>query len=441
MQHRAVGFGRRQGDRQPAARLGVAEQHVRECLADGLAGQPGIDHRADLAGPRHQHRHAGVHHHHRARAGGGGPADKLVLPAGKGQGVPVVALAFRGLRRADHHDGQVRGGGRGLRLGHQRLLVRRGRDAQPQRHRSLAGGRRAELHLDDGVLAAGQRDLPADLTRAGHGLDRVGRDLGLALRRDRPVHGDREPSHARGAEQVGPAGLRPEGGAEPDDAALAPAHARWEPVPPGQRRCGTVLAGDHLARRGAELQPHARLAGDRVDDRAAGRFGDALPGPAAGRRGHRGLAPERVPQRLDGRRGGCRDDPGAAAALDHRMQRVRADHRDPPDAAGVEGQYRAVVVQQHQRGGHGPAEQAGGDQRGRRGPVTVGGTRGVTVAVGGGCLGERAHPAGHAEQPGHLVVHHLLGHQAGPDGLGQRRAPEPVGPWWAPCCGWRPSPR
>src|ERR1035441_7573807 len=61
VQNRAVSLVRRNRDGQPAARLGLAEQDVGQCLTHGLAGQPGIDHRGGPVRPRHEHRHAGVH--------------------------------------------------------------------------------------------------------------------------------------------------------------------------------------------------------------------------------------------------------------------------------------------------------------------------------------------------------------------------------------------
>jgi hypothetical protein len=82
VQHRAVGLGGRDRDRQPAARLGPPEQHVGERGAHLLARQPRVADRRDLVRPGQQDRHAGVHHHDRPFVHRRHPPDEFVLPAG-----------------------------------------------------------------------------------------------------------------------------------------------------------------------------------------------------------------------------------------------------------------------------------------------------------------------------------------------------------------------
>ena len=66
VQHRDVGLAGRPGGGQPPARLGPAQQHVGQGVAELLAGEPAQQDRRDLVAPGQLDRAAGVDHHHRA---------------------------------------------------------------------------------------------------------------------------------------------------------------------------------------------------------------------------------------------------------------------------------------------------------------------------------------------------------------------------------------
>jgi hypothetical protein len=93
----------REGDRQPAARVGVAEQDRGQRLAELLPGQPGLHYRPHLVEPGHQDRAAGVEHDHGAGVGGGDGDGQPVLVAREGERGPVHPLAH-GLTGEHHGD-------------------------------------------------------------------------------------------------------------------------------------------------------------------------------------------------------------------------------------------------------------------------------------------------------------------------------------------------
>ena len=90
--------GGRERDRQPAARVGVAEHDRGHRLAELLPGMPCLEHRSHLVEPGHQHRAAGVEDHDGAGVGGRDGGDELVLVAGRASDVrsipsPTAVLA------------------------------------------------------------------------------------------------------------------------------------------------------------------------------------------------------------------------------------------------------------------------------------------------------------------------------------------------------------
>ena len=193
VQHRAVRLGGRDRDRQPPARLGITEQDIGQRVAHGLPGEPGLDHRGDLVGPRHQHRHAGVDHDDGPWIDRRDPPDQLILAAGQGQAGPVEALALGQVGRADHHDRGVGLAGGVDRRREHRLGVQGRHDAEPDGERSFAVGSGPELDSDLHLPVRTQVKTGPDLTGSGHRLDRIGgnhrRPVGdyLTVDRDRQV--------------------------------------------------------------------------------------------------------------------------------------------------------------------------------------------------------------------------------------------------------------
>jgi beta-glucosidase len=170
-------LGRRPGHGQPAAGLGVAEQHVGERVTVLLAAEPGQQHRRRVLGPGQQDRGAGVHYHHGPGVGRDDLADQVVLAAGQGQRGAVEALALHLRGGADHDHGRVAGGGQGD--GPRDLLV-----VGTVRRHQVELYERAELDERRGVhlvldyhgnrLVRGQVDRGQLLRRPHQGLGDVG---------------------------------------------------------------------------------------------------------------------------------------------------------------------------------------------------------------------------------------------------------------------------
>ena len=137
---RGVGETAGHGRRQPAAGLGVAEQHVGERVAELLAGEPDLHDRGDVVQPRHRHRRPRVEHDHGARVHRGDPGDQLVLHPGQVQRRPVLALGLPVGVRADDDDRRLGVGGGCDRTVHRVAGVGRPRpDRERAQHRHLLG--------------------------------------------------------------------------------------------------------------------------------------------------------------------------------------------------------------------------------------------------------------------------------------------------------------
>ena len=156
----------RERDRQPAAGLGVAGQHVDQRVAELLAGEPQLQHGRHVVEPRHRHRRPGVEHDDRVRVGRDDGGDELVLVAGQGQRRAVLALGLPVVVGADDDDGDVGGGGDGGGpLDVVGVAARAGRRRRGRARSSRRVGRVVDLEL---VAPAGlERDRAADL-RAAH---------------------------------------------------------------------------------------------------------------------------------------------------------------------------------------------------------------------------------------------------------------------------------
>jgi hypothetical protein len=143
----------REGRGELPGGVDVAEEHARQRGSGGLAGVPGLDHRADLVQPGHGDRAGAVEHDHGTPVGGGHRGDELVLVGGQGEGAAVHPF---GGRDRHHHDRDVGGvRGRGGLVDHQ-VLLGLPAQMQPRRDRELVDG-------DQGGLE--RRDLDADRVR------------------------------------------------------------------------------------------------------------------------------------------------------------------------------------------------------------------------------------------------------------------------------------
>ncbi len=153
---RRLRFGRREGERQVARGVHLAEQDVSNRLTTALPRIPGGEHRRHLLQPRHQHRAAALQHHRRLRVGRGHRVDQTILMIGQGEGFDVLGLGAPLGGEDDGDIGRLGGGGRRDRIAavdiadgrarHHRLDRLKRRRAVPRRARE--GGRRAALQRD-----------------------------------------------------------------------------------------------------------------------------------------------------------------------------------------------------------------------------------------------------------------------------------------------------
>ena len=103
----------REGERQAARRVDVAEQHVGQGIAALLARVPELHDRRHPVGPLHCDRRAGVDDDHRARIDRGDPLDQVRLAARQREVGTVATLGLPLVIEPDDDDGHVRRGGRG----------------------------------------------------------------------------------------------------------------------------------------------------------------------------------------------------------------------------------------------------------------------------------------------------------------------------------------
>jgi hypothetical protein len=127
----------REGLRQAARGVHVAEQHVGERVARLLAGVPHLHDRRDAREPVHADRRARVHHHDRARVRGRDLLDQLDLAAGQLEVRAIVALALPLVVQPHDHDRGV-GFGRGAlgALHHVGRQRRHAADLEPAEQRA-----------------------------------------------------------------------------------------------------------------------------------------------------------------------------------------------------------------------------------------------------------------------------------------------------------------
>ena len=122
VEDRHLADGAREGHRQLAARVGVAEQHVGDGRPTLLARQPGLQDGRDVLGdPGDGQRPAVDQHHHGRRTGGDHRLHQRLLDAGQVQVGPIprfASSAVIGQPRlvAHHEDGHLRLPGRCYRL-------------------------------------------------------------------------------------------------------------------------------------------------------------------------------------------------------------------------------------------------------------------------------------------------------------------------------------
>ena len=157
----------RHGDRQLAARVHDAGEHVGDRVRPGIARHPREQDRGAVLGrPRQRQRAAADDDEHDRRAGRDHGLEQLLLPAEEPEPGPIAELAGRrvvGQPRslAEHDDGDV--GVAGERHGRRELLVGPGRDAGPAGVDDLGARQRGAQGVDDrpspGQLVARLEDL------------------------------------------------------------------------------------------------------------------------------------------------------------------------------------------------------------------------------------------------------------------------------------------
>ena len=256
-------LGRRPGGRQPAARLGRAEQDVGERVARLLAREPAQQHRGHLVEPRHQHGRAGVDDDDRPRLRLVDAADELVLAAGQARAtcgrsprsrppavVPTTTIATSASRASSTARVELRVG-----VAERRVEVELERDA----HAAVGGG---QLAAQDDVerLALGQRHRHAVLRRREQRLARVGvRAQPQHLVEDlRPAQRELVATRPGAADDVLAGALGPQRRVDLDRA-----HRRIERAEPGELADLAVLGAEDGAVGGEEAHVGALDVGDR----------------------------------------------------------------------------------------------------------------------------------------------------------------------------------
>ena len=201
---RVVGPAHREGLRQTAAGLGVAEEHVGDGVARLLPRIPGLKHRRDVADPRHLDRPAGLQHHHGARVGARHRGDQLVLPPGQGDARQVAAFGVP-LAVAPDEEQRDLGAARRLHGGGDLGVAHRLADADPEGGEGEVA-RRLGGELDHHLAGAPglQLDLADDLVAALLEEGRARLPVGPGVGHQPAVEVDpREPRRAD-ADAVGP---------------------------------------------------------------------------------------------------------------------------------------------------------------------------------------------------------------------------------------------
>jgi hypothetical protein len=157
-----------------------------------------------------------------------------------------------------------------------------------------------ELAPDHDLPPGLQVNTGPDLTSPGHRLDRIGGHDGGPVGDQLAIDRDPQVAHASRSEQVRTRLPGAEQGVQHDAAALAPADAGRDAIPPGKRRGCAVLGAQHGPVGAEELQPQARLARHRIVERAVGRRRHRAPDRAALRGHDLGRSGERKPGRSRG---------------------------------------------------------------------------------------------------------------------------------------------
>ena len=330
---------------------------------------------------------------------------------------PVEALALGQLGRPDHHDrGVSAAAAAASRLGQQRVVVGGGRHAQPDRQRARPRRRPAGTPAAAGAgarpPARGRAAARPGLVIASTGSAGTGVAASMTAT---PVRGQRQRGRPPAAlDRCRPVTRRAGTPRQHYPARLAPADRR-----PGRRptRRGWPTRG---ARRRAPSPsapgtPAGRPGspGDRVGERAQRRARAAT--ARSGTRPRSLPRPGRPARRAApsaGRRHLGRHHPGAAAALDRRVQGVRADHGDAARPAGSSGsaspRCAAARTTRPRPCAAARLDQPGaglGRRRAGEPPSRSPDAPGSHPRPGG----QRADPAGQPEQPDDLVVEQFLG--------------------------------
>ena len=279
-QDRDVLLARRPRRRQPAARLGVAEQDVGERGAELLAAEPGEQHGRDVVAPRQEHGRAGVDDDDRARVGRGDAPHELVLARrgarGRARSKPSLSIASVVPTTTTATSASAAARDRALELLLGRPPGRRDPERQRREHRA---GRDLVAQAERDLAVRVEVELGRALGRVEERRERVGPRLGrdVLVDEDRPVGLEPERPDAGDADGV-PAGL-PD--AQPrldlddrrarEDRLAEPAEAPGEAVLVGDRRAVGLDVAD----------ADAGLAGHRVADVAQAERLEALADPGA----------------------------------------------------------------------------------------------------------------------------------------------------------------